>query len=211
MILNNPRAKLTFVITAIAFLLMTVSCEKDPETVTEIVYVDTCYVNNNDTVVSSNDFQIGDTHEGGIIFYVDQTGDHGLVCSINNIGNSVPWGCQGTSIDGADGTILGSGNQNSIDINDGCSTDQIIHAAFEALIYGSAGFSGWYLPSKDELNEMYIHRFAIQESGDGFNGPFWSSSEVNANTAWMINFGNSGAASAIDKSIGFSVRAVRAF
>ena len=29
---------------------------------------------------------IGEKHEGGIIIYLDETGEHGLVCSIDNLG-----------------------------------------------------------------------------------------------------------------------------
>ena len=45
-----------------------------------------------------------------------------------------------------------------------------------SLCYNSTnnGFSDWYLPSKDELNEIYIHRNIL---GIPSNFVRWSSSE----------------------------------
>jgi hypothetical protein len=69
------------------------------------------------------------------------------------------------------------------------------------------GYSDWYLPSKDELNKLYINRVAI----GGFTTYFyWSSSEVEVSSAWHQYFFNG--AQRIDfKASQFSVRAVRAF
>jgi len=49
------------------------------------------------------------------------------------------------------------------------------------------GYQDWYLASKNELEQLYKQRKVV----GNFN-PFsyWSSSEVDATTAWMINFGN---------------------
>jgi hypothetical protein len=48
--------------------------------------------------------------------------------------------------------------------------------------------SGWYLPSKDELHELYLNQGNI---GGGFlNAGWWSSSESSANNAWYQMFSN---------------------
>ena len=49
--------------------------------------------------------EIGDVYQGGIVFYIDSTGQHGLVSAQNDIGK-YPWGCFETDIIGAvDGSV----------------------------------------------------------------------------------------------------------
>ena len=69
------------------------------------------------------------------------------------------------------------------------------------------GKNDWFLPSKDELNEMYNAKTHLGIS----SGWFWSSSQYSYNTsAWSqyfgddLQFGNG-------KDYGFTVRAIRAF
>ena len=69
------------------------------------------------------------------------------------------------------------------------------------------GYSDWYLPSKDELNKLYINRVAI---GGFANNAYWSSTENDNFNAWLQDFFNGGQ----DYNGKFStyyVRAVRAF
>ena len=78
--------------------------------------------------------QVGDEAFGGIVFYIDETGQSGLVAAvedlvlgsnwIHNIGYGYEWGCYGESVIGADGTSIGSGYQNTLDIiNHNCQTE----------------------------------------------------------------------------------------
>ncbi|MEZ7925492.1 MAG: DUF1566 domain-containing protein [Flavobacteriales bacterium] len=155
-------------------------------------------------------YAIGDLVEGGIVFYIDGTGEHGLVAALEDLGQ-FEWGCSGTGIAGADGQAIGAGYQNTLDIVAGCSETPI--AASEALAYESEGYSDWYLPSKDELTEMYntIGNGASQGNIGGFsNNIYWSSSEYNSNGAWYVYF-YSGGPAAHPKNATSRVRVIRAF
>ncbi len=55
-------------------------------------------------------------HQGGIIFYLDTSGEHGLVCAIEDQSFDAEWGCPSLSINGADGKEIGTGSQNTSDI-----------------------------------------------------------------------------------------------
>ena len=126
-------------------------------------------------------FEVGDEAFGGIVFYVDETGQHGLVAATEDIGQ-YEWGCSGQGVNGADGTSIGTGYQNSIDIvNQGCSTENGgITAAQAALDAEINGYSDWFLPSIDELQEMYYSIGNIGPYGDigeFGNGDYWSSTK----------------------------------
>ena len=154
--------------------------------------------------------QIGDIYEGGYIFQINEDGT-GLVASIEDLTegatnpyaiglgfNGYEWGCLYENVEGADGIFIGTGYQNTMDIvNQGCITQNggitAVQAALDAEIND---YSDWYLPSKDELNEMYntIGNGGSQGNIGGFetsNWPwYWSSSEYNNNYAWSVNFGD---------------------
>ena len=147
---------------------------------------------------------IGDSYQGGKVAYIDGTNIHGLIAATADQVSS-EWGCYGTAISGADGTAIGTGNQNTIDIMAGCATAGIAARVCGDLVEG--GYSDWYLPSKDELNQLYINRTAI----GGFTTDFyWSSSEGTATLAWKQYFPN-GYQVDNKKTNAAYVRAVRAF
>ena len=58
--------------------------------------------------------------EGGYLFYIDETSQHGLVAALEDIGD-FEWGCSGVEVNGADGTSLGTGYQNTLDVWLACS------------------------------------------------------------------------------------------
>jgi hypothetical protein len=154
--------------------------------------------------------QIGKAASGGIVFYIDETGEHGLVAALEDLG-SYEWGCYGTEISGADGQAIGTGYQNTLDIVAGCSETNT--AAFNALNSTIEGYTDWYLPSFDELHEMYntIGNGGPEGNiGDFQNSYYWSSSENDYNYAWYVNFYN-GNSSPNYKGYPRLVRIIRAF
>jgi hypothetical protein len=106
---------------------------------------------------------------------------------------------------GADGTAVGTGNQNMIDIEAGCTTAGT--AADICANLTLSGYSDWFLPSKDELNQMYLNKAVI---GGFANINYWSSSEVGGTMAWEQHF-STGYQDDTGKIYSNCVRAVRAF
>lgn len=155
---------------------------------------------------------IGEFYQGGVVFYLDGSGG-GLICAVSDQ-TSAEWGCSGTEITGADGSAIGTGAQNTIDIIAGCSTVGI--AADICANLSLNGYDDWFLPSKDELNEMYKNKSTINTTAGANGGSsftsayYWSSTEGGSYSAWTQNFSN-GNQSIINKSNTAYVRAVRAF
>jgi hypothetical protein len=149
---------------------------------------------------------IGDSYQGGIIFYLDGSGG-GLIAAPTDQSAGAQWGCYGTTISGADGTAIGTGAQNTIDIETGCTTQ--ITAAEICSNLQLAGYTDWYLPSKDELDMMYVN-LHMQGLGGFSISSYWSSTEYNNVYAWKQIFSNGWQDPFIKSFSGF-VRAVRAF
>jgi hypothetical protein len=166
--------------------------------------------------------EIGDFYAGGVVFYIFQDGDpgyiggetHGLVCAVSDQSINAEWGCFGTMISGADGGVIGTGAQNTIDIEAGCTTDGIAADLCANLTLNT--YSDWFLPSQGELYQMYLNKTeinttAINNGGSNFASDFyWSSSENGSEFAWRVHF-DEGHKFSIAKYTQYRVRAVRTF
>jgi Protein of unknown function (DUF1566) len=149
-------------------------------------------------------FTIGQSYGGGIIFYIDGSGQHGLISAPTDQGTVVTWGCYEALIGGT-GTAIGTGQANTTLIVNLCSTAGIAARICDDLVLN--GYSDWFLPSQDELNQMYLQRIVI----GGFpSNVYWSSSEYDAIYAWSQAFGY-GSQVIHHKNGTYYVRAVRAF
>ncbi len=165
------------------------------------------------TFVTGGNFSIGQNYGGGIIFYIDGTGQHGLIASPNDLTISINYDIDastGTGMTtGATGFAIGTGSSNTNILITKYGSSQLHAASYCKLFYSGGGYSDWYLPSLFELQEMYNRRNML---GVFQNGNYWSSSEFNAFQAWAINFGQSTSVPAyINKSVNASLRAVRSF
>jgi hypothetical protein len=107
---------------------------------------------------------------------------------------------------GAIQTAIGTGFQNSDAIVAQTGNVAATSAAVAARAYRGNSLTDWYLPSKDELNALYLQRTTV----GGLAGGYWSSSEERNSHAWGQDF-NNGNQGAGDKFLGNVVRPIRAF
>ena len=157
-----------------------------------------------------NGICVGSTYQGGIIFWLDGNGG-GLIAAPTDQSSGAEWGCYGTAIPGADGTAIGTGNQNTIDIEAGCTTAGTAADICANLTIGV--YNDWFLPSRDELNEMWLNigQGSVLGNVGGFaNNYYWSSTEFDNYVAWNQYF-SIGIQYFVIKTNYFNVRAVRAF
>jgi hypothetical protein len=193
--------------------------------------------------------QIGDFAHGGIIFWLDETGEHGLVCTKSDIAESTQWD---TEVDYKNVTekyeYPPERNTKSIAIKDGIyagkeNTQSIIKFVGESdmpyaalicdeyeLLVDTIMYDDWYLPSREELNIIYLNRTKIDETALKYGGDllkrkrFWSSTDVDCNeqpynkyekvhVAYGHNFslGSKKYQTGSRKYMPYSIRAIRSF
>lgn len=156
---------------------------------------------------------VGQIYESGIIAYILQQGDpdydanvqHGLIAATYDQSTGIQWDNGSNLATGAAGIVIGTGNANTntiVSIKGAGS-----YAAKLCYDLEIGGYNGWYLPSKDELNILFLNRDVI----GGFAAlPYWSSTESGSNYAWHQCFSN-GYQSNTNMGGIYHVRAVRVF
>ncbi|MDD5013968.1 MAG: Ig-like domain-containing protein [Atribacterota bacterium] len=161
---------------------------------------------------------VGDSYGGGIVAYILVEGDtgydpnvqHGLIAATADQMVECAWSNITTISIGNTDTSIGTGLANTAAIigQSGHTNSAAKVCDDYSVTVGSITYTDWFLPSKDELNKLYINRVAIGGFGDYFD--YWSSSENSANDAWKQYFYN-GLQGISSKNLTIGVRAVRAF
>ena len=176
-------------------------------------YNGSAWVNMNGNIAASLFIPtIGSLYQGGMIFYIDSTGRHGLMAAFTNSAFG-RWYNGTNTLTGAIDTAIGTGLLNS----DIIMAAQGIggYAAYSCRNNYHGSHNDWFLPSKAELNIMF---YSI---GPGAPSPFtniglfepnyyWSSSEFDDSNAWCQDF-NNGAQSIDTKYLFRYARAIRSF
>jgi len=169
-------------------------------------------------------YSIGDFSHGGVVFWVDETGRHGLVTAKEDQSAGVRWyaGTYGYTQAKGDGPFAGKANTSIIiasliAIGDDGTTYAARICDELQVTEGGKTYGDWYLPSIGELNQMYINKASIDATalangGSSFaNVLYWSSMELqNSNDAWNYNF-SAGNPDHHTKDQILHVRAIRAF
>jgi hypothetical protein len=162
---------------------------------------------------------IGDTYQGGIIFYLDGNGG-GLIAAPTDQATVAEWGCY--SWVPSTELAIGTGAQNTIIIEAGCTTPGT--AADICANYDDGTYDDWFLPSRDELNYMWLNigqgnALGLGNIGSFYSVDYWSSSDYCTGSgcqydyylAWYQDFSNGYQGPTNKNFTTNSVRAVRAF
>jgi len=155
----------------------------------------------------NSDFAIGQNYGGGIIFYLDYTGNHGLICADADQGK-VYWSNE-SKVTGATATDIGTGQANTMMIVTLLKPLGISSAAQICDELELNGYNDWFLPSKEEVTQMY-NLVPLALGGFSWN-TYWSSSETSLTNAWCENFRLGEHHDWNKNTSTYHVRAVRAF
>jgi hypothetical protein len=160
---------------------------------------------------NTNSLSIGDNYQGGIIFWLDESGQHGLIAAATNQSVGTVWSSNSTSITSANGDGIGAGEMNSLLIVSENRSGTTAAKLCTDLIVTDAGkkYGDWYLPSHDELKLMYAQKTAI---GGFLNTSYWSSTEFTFEFVKVVDFGTGSSGASFYKSTAtVCVRAIRNF
>ncbi len=153
---------------------------------------------------------IGDTYAGGIIFFLDGSGCHGLVAKATDEPGTYQWSSTYFNTWAFASGIYGGAQNTKKSIARAVASASTCPAASVCDNLTSGGYTDWYLPSKDELDMMYVNLHMQGLGGFAFNF-YWSSSEYGSGDAWTQYFSDGYQNGFTNKGDSNCVRAVRAF
>ena len=163
--------------------------------------------------IAGSGHYIGESYGGGIVFYVYDNGQHGLIAATTDQSTNNWWFNETYRYTGATGDGLGAGAMNTAMIIATQMADNQtgIFAAKVCADYSvtveEVTYGDWYLPSKYELNLLYLQQNVV---GGLDNNYYWSSTEITGVSAWYQYFSD-GSQNWGNKTNFCNVRAIRAF
>ncbi len=139
-------------------------------------------------------YSVGDFAHGGIVFWIDATGQHGLVCSKTDQSTGIRWyaGKYSFTMAYGDGPFAGKMNTALIIANQSIGDGKTYAARIcneLQITEGGKTYGDWYLPSKQELNLMYQNKTVIDSIATA-NGGAAFSREHNTSYYWSSTEGN---------------------
>ncbi len=159
--------------------------------------------------VISTKLALGDLYGGGKVFWLDASGNHGLIADTSDLSTGTTWHNLADTVTAAIITAIYAGSENTLKIvaaqGNGAYAAKLCNDAGKTL--NNEYYNDWYLPSKYELNLMYLQQTVI---GHFTANLYWSSSEFDLSKAWAQSFSN-GTTSNEAKGSSQRVRAIRSF
>lgn len=180
---------------------------------------------NDNSWVSPNDFNSETMTAKGVIFHVDETGQHGWAVNLHheNEGYALAWSVYNQGGNSYNVDIENLPNYTSYDaaLSDtaGYQNTTAIRAAMDYQIFHVASqvnlMEGWYVPACGQLAVLMQNLTTVNSSLATVNGTeiptkwIWSSTEYGSDRAWGV--GDNGNISNVPKGSGYKVRSVRSF
>ena len=162
-------------------------------------------------------YKVGDYYDDGtkqgVVFYVDKTGQHGKIVSLDQVYKR--W-C--TDEQHKKKKVVGASSESDGKANTDKVMSRSYSMAYSAFVWCRAKGKDWYLPARDELKLLYSVRDTInstldERGGDTLSVYYWSSTERENNKkfcAWYVSM-DRGLALSGNKNCTSYVRAVSAF
>jgi hypothetical protein len=140
-----------------------------------------------ESIEGGTSLAIGDSYQGGTIFWLDSTGQHGLIATPMNQTAEIRWyaGSYGKTQAKGDGLYAGKANTAiAIASHVALGDDNYNYAARICnelqITENGVTYGDWYLPSKYELNLLYLHKDVVSGLSDYY---YWSSTEMDGASA----------------------------
>ena len=169
---------------------------------------------------------VGDLLQGGVVYYIAPTPtdldgdgkvDIGLICAVEDQSAAINWILGGDTQITENGntlTAIGTGqtNTNAMMNQAGYTGGAAQVAEDYSVTDNGVTYNDWFLPSLEELTEMYSQKNSIEAAAGvtPFGTDYWSSSEHNSSKAKSVDM-SSGNDSNTNKSSQYRVRAIRTF
>ena len=152
-----------------------------------------------DRVVSSSDYDASNDKAVGVVFYVDETGEHGWAVSLDNVGQC-SWGNydEDTKLDNVRSNFKAARDMDGKAHTETIREENAGYPAFEIVDFEN----GWYLPAIGQMKRLYDNFDEVNETLEKVGGTiferngytYWSSTEHDSDDAWYMcsigGFGN---------------------
>ena len=159
--------------------------------------------------------RLGDSFQGGKVFYLEGSGEHGLIASTSDFVFNGEFGAE-------DGFFWGKEGLIGTTRNNGKANTELMASNSPSLGYAGYhfrggnyinGFSDWYIPSIEELELLRANMDLVGgfvRTGTPWQDFYWSSSESSETSAFCLNF-YALAGNTSEKSLLRKVRVIRSF